>query len=182
MSDLAAWPFKAGLTPSGPTPSSAGARRDEETFISGKVPKINPVVGQFRLKPRPQGEGLQPGSSKMLPPPLLVHEKKNKIKKITVNLQLCWKLEREPQFHASGRRRRHQWVFGSERTSSTRTDDGARESEVGAEESVQSREKCVISQGKFGVLSSGFHLSMCLKEKKGFIRRDLNSAHRHVGT
>lgn len=53
-----AWPFKAGLTLNGPTPFSAGARRDEESFSRGKVPKINPVVGQFRLTLRPQEGGV----------------------------------------------------------------------------------------------------------------------------
>lgn len=106
--------------------------------------------------PRPQDAPAR--SSKLLPPLLRVQkEEKKERKKTSQNLQLCGKLEREQQFRGRGRRRcrrrrrrHHQWVFGSERTSSTRTDDDARESasdgEVGAGESVQSRERCVIGE------------------------------------
>lgn len=108
------------------------------------MPKINPVVGQFRLTLRPQEGGVT--ARQLRNAYFSAAHPQEKKKNKTVNFQVCGKLKREPQFHASGRRRRHQWVFGSERTSSTRTDDDSRESEVGAGESVQSREKCVIGE------------------------------------
>lgn len=175
-------PLRPGSSPSnfqhGPTPSSAGARRDERRRLSSaaKCRKLILLSGSSAWCP----------AHRMLPPAapncfllFFMCKRREKIKnkkKNSQNLQLCGKLGREQQFHGRGRRRchrrrrrHHQWVFGSERTSSTRTDDDARESasdgEVGAGESVQSREKCVNGEN-LGFYLLNFIIKCALNLKK----------------